>query len=688
MKRPFKLLLITSFLWLSACTNSPSVSLPINSSSEPSATTPSTSETSDSPSISDSQSDTSLPPSTIEPSAPSVDNSVPPGSVNNPSVSTGGNTSSSVGGSSSSVPDNDNNNDDVYNDGWTYENSDNYYDYDSLSSGTGADLKTKLFNQITKHKTISYNGLNEAYRTTDLREDGTVWDMYGDFTFSLTGNACGNYKNEGDCWNKEHSMPKSWFNDASPMYSDIYHLFPTDGKINGMRGNYPFGEVGIATYTYVSNNASKTGLTITNKLGSSSYPGYTEKVFEPDDIYKGDFARAYFYMVTAYEDRVSNWDSSNTNLGGTKYPGLNGWSTELLLKWSIEDPVSQKEIDRTNAAYLLQENRNPYIDNNSLACRVFGTYNDTTKELCKSVLEGIPVTGVNIQESSVEVNTNQMYQFNATIVPSNATNKNVQWTSSDTNIGTINSNGLFTPKNAGVTTITVKTEDGDFTDTCQVTVMYAPPVNVTGVRLSESRLELIENQKATLVVTIEPEDATNKNYAFSSSNPSVADVSQNGVVTAKSEGNATITVTTEDGNFHASCEVIVNKSTLVSTVIDLEILSNSTVDGFEYVLGGTVKSQGDAVFIGNGGFIYNKTAFNNISKIEITYGSQGSASARQAYSFANSVLNQKPEEIDVLLETSTGGKTATIIPSTQGNQYFRLDVSNKNLQFTKLVIYF
>lgn len=275
-----------------------------------------------------------------------------------------------------------------YLESWTYDNDVNYYDLKILATGTGASLKTKLFEAVKSHTTISYKpGLNEAYKTTDVWEDGTVWDMYGDFKFSLSGNACGNYKNEGDCWNKEHSMPKSWFNDASPMYSDIYHLFPTDGKINGMRSNYPYGQVGSASYTYVTKNASKTGLTLTNKLGGSSYPGYTGKVFEPDDIYKGDFARVYFYMVTAYEDKVKSWSTKDTNLGGTTYPGLNGWSTELLLQWSILDPVSEKEINRTEAAFQIQHNRNPYIDNKDFACRVFGTYNDTTKNMCKDVLD-------------------------------------------------------------------------------------------------------------------------------------------------------------------------------------------------------------------------------------------------------------------------------------------------------------
>lgn len=277
---------------------------------------------------------------------------------------------------------------DDYAKSWIYNNNSNYYDYNKLAVGVGAALKTKLYNEVSEHTTVSYKeGLTSAYKTTDTWEDGTIWDMYGDFKFSLSGQACGNYKKEGDCWNKEHSMPKSWFNDASPMYSDIYHLFPTDGYVNNRRSNYPYGEVGNATYSYVTQNSAQTGLTLTNKLGPSSYPGYSDVVFEPDDMYKGDFARAYFYMVTAYENKVKSWKTGSTNLGGTTYPGLNGWSTELLLKWSLEDPISEKEIKRTEEAFKIQHNRNPYIDNSDFACRVFGPYNSTTEALCKSVLD-------------------------------------------------------------------------------------------------------------------------------------------------------------------------------------------------------------------------------------------------------------------------------------------------------------
>lgn len=223
--------------------------------------------------------------------------------------------------------------------------------YNSAEGKTGAQLKTALFGIIKNHSTVSYSGLWGAFKKSDKKANGKVWDMYSDCDFTFGSDQCGNYSSECDCYNREHSFPKSWFGNVSPMSSDMFHLYPTDGKVNGMRGNYPFGEVGTASYT--SGNGCK--------RGNSSFSGYTGVVFEPIDEYKGDFARAYFYMATRYEDRIASWNSPM--LDNSAYPAYTEWAVELLLKWHRQDPVSQKEIDRNNVIYnQYQHNRNPYVD--------------------------------------------------------------------------------------------------------------------------------------------------------------------------------------------------------------------------------------------------------------------------------------------------------------------------------------
>ena len=116
-----------------------------------------------------------------------------------------------------------------------------------------------------------------------------------------------------------------------------------------MRSNYPYGEVSSPTYT--SDNGSK--------LGPCSYSGYTGTVFEPIDEFKGDLARTYFYMATCYEDRISGWSSAV--LDGSSYPCYTTWFLNMLLEWDAQDPVSQREIDRNNAVYSVQGNRNPFV---------------------------------------------------------------------------------------------------------------------------------------------------------------------------------------------------------------------------------------------------------------------------------------------------------------------------------------
>ena len=239
--------------------------------------------------------------------------------------------------------------------------------YDACHGKGGEALLTALHQKIGSHTTVSYNGLWNVYETSDVRPDGTVWDMYSTKNWGKPSQAkhCGNYSSVGDCINREHSMPKSWFNDASPMYSDAFHLYPTDGKVNGQRSNFPYGECANGTTLPSNGNVKALG-----KLGTSTFAGYSGRVFEPDDEYKGDFARSYFYMATAYNDRVANWNSDM--LAGNDYPVFSSWALNLLLKWHRQDPVSDKERTRNDAVYAHQRNRNPYIDHPELVEYVWG----------------------------------------------------------------------------------------------------------------------------------------------------------------------------------------------------------------------------------------------------------------------------------------------------------------------------
>lgn len=242
--------------------------------------------------------------------------------------------------------------------------------YSSCEGKSGSTLLKQLESVVGNHTNIGYDGLWTLYQTSDVYDNGKIWDMYSTKQWTYKSEQCGSYKNVGDCYNREHSMPKSWFNDASPMISDAFHIYPTDGKVNGQRSNYPYGECSGGTTLAGSGSVKALG-----KLGKSTFSGYSNTVFEPDDQYKGDFARSYFYMAAAYNSSIKNWDSDM--LAGNSYPAFSPWAINLLLKWHRQDPVSQKEIDRNEAIYKAQHNRNPFIDHPELAEHIWGDKSST-----------------------------------------------------------------------------------------------------------------------------------------------------------------------------------------------------------------------------------------------------------------------------------------------------------------------
>lgn len=228
--------------------------------------------------------------------------------------------------------------------------------YNSANGLAGTQLQQALHNIIDNHTVISYGDLWDYFEATDKKSNGKVWDVYSDvpggnppYEFTFYTDQCGNYNEEGDCYNKEHSFPKSWFGgEVYPMYSDLFQIYPTDGWVNNKRGNYPYGEVNNPSWT--SMNGSK--------LGNCSYSGYNGTAFEPIDGYKGDLARTYFYMATRYYGEDNNWPGSEMTNGAQPLE----WAMNLLYDWHTQDPVSQKELNRNNAIYQIQDNRNPFID--------------------------------------------------------------------------------------------------------------------------------------------------------------------------------------------------------------------------------------------------------------------------------------------------------------------------------------
>lgn len=164
------------------------------------------------------------------------------------------------------------------------------------------------------------------------------------------GDRCGTYKQEGDCFNREHIFPQGIFGKRMPMKSDYHHIIPTDGYVNNRRSRFPFGEVGSVSWS--SMNGSK--------LGRSKTVGYTGKVFEPIDEFKGDIARALFYFAVRYGKQGKNWQDPTLN--NTNYKFYKSWYVSMLKEWHEADPVDEFERKRNQKGFEFQKNRNPFID--------------------------------------------------------------------------------------------------------------------------------------------------------------------------------------------------------------------------------------------------------------------------------------------------------------------------------------
>ena len=279
--------------------------------------------------------------------------------------------------------------------------------YQKAHGKKGAELKTALAKIINTPAVVDYDSLWMAYVYSDSKEvDGKpiIWDMYSNISaypaYPIDNTIHKNGSPEGTKgFQREHSMPKSWFNptdapasggktysDVRPMYSDLMHVIPAEGMVNNWRSNYPYGE---------NNGEIKKSANDFSKMGKCTYiptgetkPVFEGTCFEPNDEYKGDLARTYFYMITCYEQDYPTWmpvrDADKKKTGETftlsanhcgkwtsemfdaesedYYQPFVPWVMDMLMKWAKQDPVSQKEIDRNEAVYKIQGNRNPFID--------------------------------------------------------------------------------------------------------------------------------------------------------------------------------------------------------------------------------------------------------------------------------------------------------------------------------------
>ena len=269
--------------------------------------------------------------------------------------------------------------------------------YYTTATGTGYVLKTNLKNIIDNNTnsngTADYGDLwilytNTAFRDNYYENNGSLLDIYSEkpagpdsYEFTSASQQCGRStpSTEGNCYNREHTMPQSVFSSNYPMYSDAHFVLPTDNRVNGWRNNFPFGKVVTSTAIVANNttvgNAANVPVFTTNQsrlgqnLNSGYSAGYSGVVFEPIDEFKGDIARAMLYFATRYETQIPSW--SYVMFDGSSTKVFSDTFLNILITWHNSDPVSPYEIAKNNAVYAFQGNRNPFIDNPGYVCQIW-----------------------------------------------------------------------------------------------------------------------------------------------------------------------------------------------------------------------------------------------------------------------------------------------------------------------------
>lgn len=422
----------------------------------------------------------------------------------------------------------------------------NYYSTISTSQSglpLASSLESRL--QAERNNSFSYGSLQTtAFPYTDVDPlrptGGYIVSFYsGTPVYGYTG------------MNKEHTWPKS--HGGGYIENDPHMVRPTLTSENSARGNSYYAE--------------------------SPSDGWDPASFN-NEKYRGIAARIIFYgAVIGYTEGLRLED-----VGFVSGAGNGGEMGKLsdLLRWNLEYPIDQTEIIRNETLDIsLNYNRNPFIDDPSYACRIWGSTNSTTQNICAS--QNVEPTAIALSPSSGTVNMGSTLELTVSATPSNA-DKSVTWSTANSAIATV-SGGIVTPVGVGQTTITAtSTRNTNIKGTATITVTNIP-VSVTSVSLNKSTENITVGSTTTLTATVLPANASNKTVSWSSSNTSVASInSATGLITGLSEGTSTITVTTADGNKTATCSLSVTLPSGEDTYTKVTSISDISAD-YQYVLG-------------------------------------------------------------------------------------------------------
>ena len=527
------------------------------------------------------------------------------------------------------------------------------------NSGSSYSLFTTLQTLTFTTKTWDYGDLWTLYGSCFYKDspNGKIKDYYSNTTnYTYSTNQCGSYSGEGSCYNREHSVPKSWWGGSETKQgADPFIVFPTDGYVNNRRSNYPFGVVSSTTYT--SNNKY-------SKLGSanSSY-GYSGTVFEPADEVKGDFARLVFYACVRYSSSTSNYASQPTYKwtsaeGTSTFSGsaptssnfngfcLTNYAIKLFTEWHNKDKPDEWERNLNDRIYSKQSNRNPFVDHPEYVNTLWGKITSANPTIYS---DG---TGVTISKSTISLTPGSTTTISAT----SSNNSNITWSTSNSSVASISptssssgSNITITAGSTGSATITAKAtiNNTQYTQTCSVTVSNVQP----SITLNKSMLTLSVGETETLVATTANGSG---NVTWSSSDDGVVTVTSGGKVEGISAGSATITALYS--GVSATCDVTITSS-------------GSIIEGDSETLDFTAQNYGNAATVTSlSGVSCDATLSKGTGSNDPKYYTSGDAMrCYPGNTITISSTGNKIVKIEFVFGSSDGSNTITSSPATYSN---------------------
>ena len=565
-----------------------------------------------------------------------------------------------------------------------YEIVDRDWDKSPASAISGYNANT---NKIT--------GYTYGTSNSNPGSDPYVHALYVNRNVTNQTKAWGNHNQDQWGINQEHVWAKSCgFNDNSPSAGargDLMHLWAGNGKVNGTyHSNYYYGYVDT-TKSY--DDASSYASTLSgNRKGKSKTLGGSYTVFEPQDSDKGDIARALFYMAARYNylsgsdsDGIDagnpnleiinqlNWAPGDSYTSSTSTKGQMGILQDLL-EWNRLDPPDAWEIHRNNLLYKnFTNNRNPFIDfpewaefiwgksvNGSYSSSSTGSAspsNDTVNDFSAGG-SSISVSGVSVTPTSATIGVDATLELKPTISPSNASNQNVTWSTSNSSVATV-SNGIVTGKSAGSATITVRTNDGGYTATCLVTVKTISSLTISGYQTEfEKGDEFVFG--GTVTANFSPSGSANVTSLASFSGYNM-----------NTPGTHTVTVTY--GNKYVTYDITVTGSSSTTDTEDGSVSAASgALSGWTAVGTGSAYADGSVKFDGDGDNVYKIDIFSGdvssgMTSLTVTINGKINGSPTSANSYKVEALDSNGNVLASDVQTG-----ADIVTTSYGDTIFTI----------------